>query len=95
MNRQSVSFDGKEFYKIILFDCVVVDLETPHGSRYMTVLPVSSKSRVSYYETPGFTSFTIVDDWGKEWLMIIPAFMKIEIEKAKAGAEKVNSNYKM
>jgi hypothetical protein len=93
MSQQSVIFEGVEFYKINKFDCVVIDLQTPRGGRYATVLPVSSRSRVSVLDTPLNTSFTIADDWGKEWYIVIPAFMKCEIEAAKAGATKVNSQY--
>lgn len=93
-NSQSVIFNNEEYYKILKFDCSIVDLETINGGGYFTVLPVSTHSKVEVHKDETHTIFSITDDWGKANTMIIPNFMHEEIAIAVTASDKINKAYK-
>lgn len=93
-NSRSVIFNNEEYFKILKFDCSVVDLENINGGGYFTVLPVSTHSKVEILKDVTQTTFKITDDWGKVNTMSIPNFMHKEITTATESAEKINKAYK-
>lgn len=93
-NPQAVIFNNEEYFKIIKFDCNVVDLAHKEGGGYFTVLPVSTRSKVEVKKDDTHTNFIITDDWGKVHIMLIPNFMNDEIAIAIKGAEKINKDFK-
>lgn len=94
-NSQSVIFNNEEYFKILKFDCSVIDLETINGSGYFTVLPVSTHSKIQVLKNKVHTTFSICDDWGKVNTMVIPNYMDEEIKIAEECAEKINKAYKV
>lgn len=94
VNSQSVIFNNKEYFKILKFDCSVVDLETANGGGYFTVLPASTHSKVEVRTDKTHTTFNITDDWGKANTMVIPNFMHEEIAIAIMASDKINKAYK-
>jgi hypothetical protein len=94
MKNKSVIFNNEEYFKIIKFDCNVVDLSYKEGGGYFTVLPVSTHSKVEINKDNNRTTFIITDDWGKVHVMLIPNFMNEEIATAIKSAEKINQAFK-
>jgi hypothetical protein len=92
-NSQSVIFSGQQFYKILQFDCKTVKLQNQFGGTLFTSLPISTNSKVEVKADNWYTTFNIIDDWGKLHTLRIPNFMKTEIENAILGANKINNDY--
>ena len=94
-----VIWELRPFFSIKRFDCVEVSLQpVADGGGYYTCLPISPLSyrknnptkamvRVQKMDN-GYTEFLINDDWGTERQMLVPNYMKVEIEKAIRSAKK-------
>jgi len=93
-----VIYQGREFYGIEEFDCVVVDLftEETHQGGYMTCIPISpkkyrktsiTKARVEIDNEDDWTVFHIYCDWGNLHTMKIHNSLSEEISYATKKAK--------
>lgn len=94
-----VLWEGKLYYGIERFDCVVVDLftEPTKSGGYFTVIPISSvefrrdnptKAKVLIVNRGEWAEFTIWDDWGEGHVMKIHNSLSAEISSAIEGAKR-------